>query len=181
MVNKITKNKLKNITKSKILWLLLTLFIFAALIFLVWMRFEKIRGNSEDILSAKLDTALFKVQVKEVEDFKLNYNKYLPNFQKIDQFIVSVQNPLDFIEFLEGLAFDNGLSISMSPFYGAKKAELGITSAQLSVAGGFSDILQFLKELEDSRYLVSIQDLAIEYDERAKRNRANITINILTN
>lgn len=174
--------------KEVIILLLPVLLVFIILIFFIWLCFEKIKSGSDNLFSQKTQIALLESQANETESFKRKYNDYLPNLQKIDQIFVDPQNPLKFIEFLEQSASGANINLEISPLSFSKDGDLKILSLQLISKGSFSEILGFLKKIEDGPYLLSIQNLAItsfktsKSDDKVlvKTTQANFSIKILT-
>lgn len=135
-------------------------------IFFVFPFFKKIKTNSDDLFSKKQSIAIFKNQATEVENFKKKYEEYKPNLEKTDRLFVDLENPVDFIEFLEKTASDSGIEseISLSPYSLKQEDEFSITF-QFFSSGNFLKILEFTKALESGPYLIQIKNLTIKNSE----------------
>lgn len=150
---------------------LITLFLF---VFLVFPFFKNIKNNSDNLFSKKQSIAIFKNQATEVENFKKKYDEYRPNLERIDQLFIDLENPVDFIEFLEKTASSSGIEseISLSPYSLKQEDEFSITF-QFFSSGNFLKILEFTKALESGPYLIEIKNLIIKNSETESTSENN--------
>lgn len=86
------------------------------------------------------------------------------NFSKLANVLVDSQMPLDFIDYLEGAAFDSGIKINFSPSVTHREPDEEWPSLgfQIDADGGIGDILRFVKKIETGPYLVSIEGFNIK-------------------
>jgi len=168
METKIEQINVKKEKRESIFPLILAVIIFCFLIFLIFLCFEKIKQDSQDIFFAKSAIALLKIREKEIEKFIIEYQNYLPNFQRIDQEIVDLKAPLGFIEFIEDAAVSAGVDLVISPLTFPKESQSKIASVQVLAKGDFLDILAFLEKLESGSYLISMNNLSFEYISASK-------------
>ena len=136
--------------------------------FFIWLLLRGIEKNSKDLISSKNDIFTLAARTNETENFKKNYGNYEPNFKKIDQLFIDPNNPVDFIKFLESTAYNFQITsqISLRPsFQNAQQGTGGIIKNfiifQLSSRGNFSDVLNFVKKIENGPYLIEIENLTI--------------------
>jgi len=152
-------------TNTKIYTTLFVLILISLLsvMFLIWPLFEDIKKSSENLILTKDNIAVLKEQALKTENFENNYPIYGPNLQKIDQMFVDLNNPVDFIEFLEttaaGLQATSQISLPRSS---PKQTNQNFIIFQFSSKGSFSNILSFIKEVESGPYLIELENLTIQ-------------------
>ncbi|MDD4989798.1 MAG: hypothetical protein PHW31_00610 [Candidatus Pacebacteria bacterium] len=115
-------------------------------------------------LAAQKDTlALIEGQIAALEEFQKNNSAYQTNVQKIGAGFVSEEAPIEFIEFLESEARKQSLDIIVSSVKEAsEKNSLRVTTIfQIAVGGPFPKCLTFLKRLEESPWLIKIDQANI--------------------
>lgn len=151
-------------SKNKI-YITLIIFALIALILVVFFVFpilKKIRTISEEIISAKNNTATLGVQAKEIENFKKNYLLYKPNLEKMEQLFINEKDSVNFIKFLEKTASDLGITSKISFLPSSDEEKKDFITFQFFSNGDFSKILNFLEKIETGPYLVEIDDLTIK-------------------
>lgn len=165
-----------------------TLAIFALLslfliVFFVWPLIKQIKTDSENLVSDKNSMLALSAQIKEIENFKKNYESYKPELEKIDQLFVDSNNPVEFIEFLEETAYDSSITSQISLPSSSSNSQQFII-LQFSSKGSFSGILNFAKKIETGPYLVEIENLTIQRPsldiKDAKANNATFAIKVFT-
>lgn len=145
-------------------YIILSIFVLVSLalvVFFVYPLLREIEKNSSDLVSAKDSIIALKAQANEVESFKKNYEGYKPSLDKMDRLFIDPKNPVDFIEFIENTAYNSGVTsqISIAP---SSADEQQYVALQLSSEGSFSDILNFVKNIEKGPYLIEIENLTIQ-------------------
>lgn len=170
--------------KSALVYLILIAFIFVILVFSIWFCFEKIKKSSLDVVAAIGGIKSSEIQAAQIKDFQSKYGDYVANLQKIDRSIVDPQNPLDFIEFLEDSALEESVDLNIYPISFPKVSGAKIASVQLSVEGSFINMINFLEKIENSYYLISMQDLTLESARSTSKSeleniRASVSMDIL--
>jgi hypothetical protein len=82
-------------------FVLISLFL---VVFCIFPLLNEIKNSSKVLISLKDNVLTLTSQTVETDNFKRNYNAYMPNLEKIDQLFVDSNNPVDFIKFLEDTA-----------------------------------------------------------------------------
>jgi hypothetical protein len=152
-----TKNK---INLSIVVFLLLSLLL---ILFLISPLFSDIKKNSQELISQKKKIAILENEIRNVEEFKKDYQKIKPNLEEIETFFTNSEAPINFITFLENNSQDCGISIKIIPASLIRASEdpwpaIGFT---INTAGPFSNFLRFLEKLESSPYLIEVLNLNI--------------------
>lgn len=162
-----------NLTKKRIY---LTLVVFALLfgfsLRFLFVSFSGMKAASEGFAFQKKAQELFRLRVKDFENFKENYPLYREVLAKIDKSFVSSGAPVGFIGFLEELASSSNLAMDVEPLnLGKTEGELWPPIGfRILPKGSFPDFLRFLEKLERSPWLVEIFQLNLErVDEDKKR------------
>lgn len=165
--------KIKN--KIYIIIVFFGLIVLSLIVFFIFPSFKKIKKNSDDLFSKKQSISVLKNQVAQVENFKKIYNEYRPSLEKTDQLFIDLENPVNFIKFLEKTASDSGIEseISLSP-YSLKEEESSITF-QFFSTDDFLKILKFTKAIESGPYLVEIKNLIIKNSETESASKNNLS------
>lgn len=146
------------------------IFIFFALIFLfaaVFPLFGAIKNNSQELLEQKKIIADRNAQEKNLEEFKQFSAFFDENLKKVENLFIDYNLPVQFIRFLEDNARIGNLLITIVPSAGGSLEEnkWSFLSFQVTVFGSFADFLKFLEKLENSLYLVQVQNLNISMDK----------------
>jgi len=151
------KNK---INLSITAFIILTILI---VVFLVYPIFLEIKKGSEDIISQKQKLAEFEAKTKNLEKFKRNFPEIKTNLEKINAIFIDSEVPVDFISFLENISRNCKVQLNISSDLPQKlKGDpWSSLSMQITSAGSFPNFLKFLEKLEQSIYLVEIQNLNI--------------------
>jgi hypothetical protein len=162
---------MKENNKIYVILLIFAIIILLLSIFLVWPLLKDIEKNSNDLISAKNNIISLSVQTKATENFKINYENYKSNLDKIEQMFVDSSNPVNFIEFLEDVAYNYQVipQINLS-----STDSQGFISLQVSSKGEFLKVLNFIKKIEVGPYLVEVQNLTIKNSNESKDEQINI-------
>ena len=140
--------------------------------------FNAVVEKSIVLASDKGKIASLKGKFNDIQNFKNNYDTYKPNLDKIDQLYIDSQNPVDFIEFVENAAAKDNLNLEMLPPSFSTTGSLTAADFQLSFIGEIPQIVEFLKIIENSPYLVKIKELDIKTDKNigsAKKQQTSQT------
>ena len=127
--------------------------------------------TTKDLSSRKAVLKILENQITALQDFQNNSLAYQQNIQKLDSSFVSDEAPVEFIEFLEKLANNQGLEIALSSVKDAseKKGNRLTTAFQATIVGDYSAVLVFLKKIEQSPWLIKIDQVDINrIEEKAK-------------
>lgn len=174
------KSKEKIILFSLIFGIVILLLI----CFLIYPLVQGIKRNSQDLVRAKEELTLFQTKLQEVEQTRESYNKLKSDLDKIDNFFVDCEVPIDFIKFLEKTASDAGLSIDISPvsLKIGEAASWNSIGFSLILIGSFPDFSKFLEKIETAPYLLEVQGLGVKRYEISPSNiKADLTIKVYTN
>ena len=150
----------KKITISTVFFLVLSILL---IVFLIYPLFLEIKKNSQDFLSQKQKLIALEEKVENLEKFKIVFPEISPTLEKIDNLFIDPEVPVDFIRFLEKTSQDSQISLKISPAPPLKieKDPWPSLSFQLSLAGSFPNLSNFLEKLKSSFYLIEIQNLTI--------------------
>ncbi len=135
---------------------------------LLYLVLGAIQQGSLDVAAEKQEVVSMQLQDKQVSDFKAKYQGYKENLDKAGQLFVDAENPVDFIQFLEGVAVNTNVNADIT-VGGAKTldaAQKPITF-QIDITGSFRGILQFSQQLEMSPYLVNVTNVTIRKIEKS--------------
>ncbi len=132
-------------------------------VFVVSPFLGKIKNNSQELISQKQAFAKLEIKIENLKQFKVLYQNLKPSLAKIDILFVDKDVPVNFIEFLEESARHSQVSaeISLFPLKEIKEDPWDSFRFQIAATGSFPDFLKFLEKLENSYYLVEIQNLNI--------------------
>lgn len=143
--------------------LIFTIITLVLIVFFIYPLFQKIKRNSEDLISAKKELISLQAKIENLEKLKELYLTLQPGLEKIDALFIDPKAPIDFIKFLEKIGGDSGVLIDIS-YIGVRKIEtdpwpsLGF---QIALTGPFPNCLKFLERIETSPYLIEVQNLDI--------------------
>ncbi|MFH1401471.1 MAG: hypothetical protein ABIG40_00705 [Parcubacteria group bacterium] len=157
---------------------------FALLIFLVvFPLFSMIKKNAGDLIDSKKETVSLASEIENLGKLTKRYQECQPDFNKIDSLFVDSEIPIDFIRFLEKLAADSGVFVKISLGSGAadsKNQEQPWPSLyfQLSSESPLLNLSRFLEKLENSPYLIEIQNLSVSKVGEQKSTK-NVSANFL--
>ncbi len=120
--------------------------------------------TSKELAGQKDTLALIEGQISALEEFQKNNSVYQTNVKKVDASFISEEAPIKFIEFLENEAKKQGLDIIISSVKEAsEKKSLRVTTIfQMAIGGPFPKCLAFLKRLEESPWLIKIDQANID-------------------
>ncbi len=176
-------------TYSKKIYIISAVFITITVIlivFFVYPLFKTIKNNSEELITVKKNLIFFQNQIRELERFNNNYQKYEPNLKIIDELFIDSQTPLEFIKFLERTASNSGISLEILSISIPQKQENSNlwpnTTFELALRGDFSGLLKFLEKLEAGSYLIESESLtARKLKQRELRENKFSSEDIKTN
>lgn len=148
---------------------------------LIWPLVKSIKKDSNEFIETKKEIILSKRKNKELEQLKNFYQKLEPDLEKVWQVFVDPEVPIDLIKFWEEKARDLELSISISPT-SPKTTEADFWSSfgfQMSLSGSSNNFLKFLEKIENSFYLIEVQNLSVKKIGEEKVD-AILAIKVLT-
>jgi len=132
-----------------------------SVVFLLRPLFLEIKKMSQEIVSQKQALVSFAAEIKNLEDFKKIYPTISPNLEKIDNLFINPELPIGFIGFLEESAEQSQLAVKISPLP-ARKIEKELwpfLTFRIKATAPFPKFLRFLEKIENSPYLIEIQNL----------------------
>ncbi|MBM3257652.1 MAG: hypothetical protein FJZ05_00315 [Candidatus Nealsonbacteria bacterium] len=150
----------KKINLTLIIICLLTVLIIA---FVIAPLFKSIRDKSEEIAVQKQKAVLLEsegLNLKENEVFQESSQQFI---QEVNKLFIDSEVPLEFVNFLENTSKKCQLIIDILPNFETKRENDSwpYSVFQLVSSGSFSDFLNFLEKLENSPYLIDIQNINI--------------------
>lgn len=153
-------------TPAKKIYIILGVWIIFAIIFVFFVIspiLNGIRSNKDALLSSKKEIASINAELGNLQTVRKQYEEYSPNLEKIDSLLVNSEVPIDFIRFLEKLASGCGVSVRISSGRDQSAESQRWTSLyyQLHIEGSYLKFSRFLDKLENSDYLIEVQDMNI--------------------
>lgn len=103
-------------------------------------------------------------RIKQIEAFNEFSKTQGGNLAKIDSLFIDARSPKDIFDFLENSAKNTGVKLeisSSSDVFSMAKVAWPSFNFQMTLTGGFSSILKFVKSIETGKYLVSASNLSI--------------------
>lgn len=134
----------------------------------IYPLFKDIKNSSEEFALARQEQALFLERKKAIENMKAILEGHRENLEKMEDLLIDPENPLEFINSLEGEAAKANveLKISSLSFF---KGDQGLWPSflfRLTTVGSFPDFLRFMERLESAPYLIQVSDLGIKVDQK---------------
>jgi hypothetical protein len=170
------KNKINlSIAIIVVLFILTTVFVISPL-------YGGIKKNFQELVSQKESLALLEVKINSLEKFKILYKELEEILKQIDNLFVDPEVPVEFISFLEKRAEESQLEIKISPTSAAKtpKDPWSYLAFQINSTGYFPNFLSFLEKMENSPYLIEIQNLNIGRIDEEGNVRSTFSIKVYT-
>lgn len=162
------------IIKNKInIFILVFSLVTVALIFILTGPFlNNIKESSKKFSEQKIQISLIEKRIENVEKFKKTYKEKESNFKQIESLFVNEFVPIDFIDFIEKTADGLGLlyEISPDPIVKNEKNKWSSLVFKIKLTGSFSNFMKFLEKIENSPYLIKIQDFNITSQAEGKAN-----------
>ena len=170
--------------KNKILLAILISLIIDLLIILLLVipAFEAIKQASSEFLYYKKKLALIKGEVANFQDFEAHHQLYLQNLQEMDaliqnQLFIDKEVPLELVSFCEEEASRENLQFEITPLRVSSQKEeapFDFLTIRIKLEGEFPNLVRFLKRLENSQWLVEVQQITILKQKTA--TEANLLI-----
>jgi len=130
---------------------------------------NEIRSISKEFQSIKENQNFLHLQINEIKKFNQALDSYKPAFRRADEIFIDPQAPIDFINFLEKKPQELNISLQTSSISLPQIQSESLTEITFDVIihGPFINFLKFLKTIENSHYLIVIEDIVIsEMTER---------------
>jgi hypothetical protein len=164
---------------------LLTIFIclnLFLLAFLIYPTLMEIKNGSHQILLDRGRMVVIDIQSKNFSSFQENYKGYQPNFEKVDQLFIDAKNPVKFIEFLEKISYESGVSSDIGLAYLQESEninDLPVTVFQVHARGDTNSTMRFISKLENSPYLLRISKFIMKKLGQGEDNSASLDTNFI--
>ncbi len=158
--------------KISITLIIFSISIISIIAFVIVPIFQKINDNAEKIISQKQKMALLEaedVNLKENESFQEQSKQLM---EQVDKLFVNLDIPLEFINFLEKTSEECQLKIEILPNF-EKKTEKGswpYSIFQITSTGSFSNFLNFVEKLNNSDYLIEMQNINVSKTGSSEAN-----------
>jgi len=132
------------------------------LLYFSFFLFSQIQQKSTQILEKKREILTIENRREAIEEFKNKEGE----IKRVEEAVFKKELPLPFVEFLEKISKDLGVSfeVSLQEFPTKKKVKT-IPIFQIDFSGEFPMVFYFLEKLEKGKFLVSVQKLMISQTE----------------
>lgn len=161
----LSRQKIKiNITVFSLVFIL-------AIIFGVGPAFSRLLDLSKNLSNQKEKLNFLEKQIEALENFQKSDLIYQQHINKLNSSFILAQAPIDFIEFLEKSASKNNLKASIASVSSVseKRGDRLTMVFQATFSGDFPDVFNFLKKIEQSPWLIKIDQVSISrVDEKDK-------------
>lgn len=154
-----------NLNKELILYILgVTAILAVMIVFLVIPLIKGIRSSSQDFVENRKKVVNLQREKRHYIALKQEYEDSKGKFEKINSLFVNSEVPVKFIEFLEESSVKANFPIEVSPGPGTQsKSDLWPTIFfKVAGSGSFTDFAKFLERVENSPFLVEVQDLNVD-------------------
>jgi len=133
-------------------------------VFLIYPLLKDIKSTSRQLVENKASLALMETENRQLDAFRGEYALYRENLEKINAIFVDQKNPIDAIKFLEKMAADYGISITINVSPSKNQPAAGATSAafQIYAKGQFTDIMAFVENVELGPYLIKVNSMNLK-------------------
>ena len=174
------------ITKRIYLTLIIfALFIILMIVFIVFPLFSEIKNNSKELIIQKEKFIDLEAKITNLEKFKVLYAELQRFLKEIDNLFVDSGVPVEFVGFLEKTSDQCQLKIETLSTSGKKmeKDSWPSLTFQITSLGSFPNFLKFLEKLENSPYLVEVQNISLnklmgDKDVVLAHVRANFSVKV---
>lgn len=145
-------------------------------VFVVYPTLKDIKKDSQWLVAEKSKFLTLSAQIDDLREFDVLYKDRGEMMKQIDDLFIDSEVPVDFINFLEKTGNQSGVSVDIAPFSVGKnsKGSWPFLNFQVTVSGSFSSLLIFLEKIENSPYLIEIQNLTISQSVEEKQTQGNV-------
>jgi len=171
------------ITNNNKTYIAISVFVASAIlmvIFLVFPAFQAISRASIDLSSQEKSLILFGERMNSLEGFKLVYNDL--KLVEVDNLFIDSEVPVEFIGFLEREAEETEVALEIAPASprDSRQDSWPSLTFQINANGSFPQFLQLLEKLENSPYLIEINNLNISEAEEVGNVKSVFSIKVYT-
>lgn len=130
---------------------------------IVFPLIQGIQENSKELSLQREKLATLTKQEQGLIGFKKAYQELEPDLKEAKQHFIDSEAPVDFLDFLENTASSSNISLEVSSaqYNPESEQQKAFFLFNMSTIGPFPQVLEFTEKLENSPYLVRIQDLMI--------------------
>lgn len=133
----------------------ISILIFGCLTYGSYFVFGLVKAESKKLTNQKIELAQIQEKRTKVFEASQEYEKLKETIEKLNSSILSKDEELKFIVFVENTAKQNSVNYDIN-ISGASDANMIF---QVSVSGRFENILNFIKQMENSPYYASIANV----------------------
>ncbi|MBA3047432.1 type II secretion system protein M [Patescibacteria group bacterium] len=132
--------------------------------FIVMPAINDIKKIKNEVEAERIDLEKKYIKGQSLKQLKENLQEIKPDLEKLNNVFVINEQELDFITTLENFAHENNVEqkINMDAFKNLDKSKaLQEIRLNLSLAGGFTELLNYLADLESSHYYITVNSLEV--------------------
>ena len=168
----------KFISKIQLLMLILAVLSILLTVFVIYPLFKNIKSKSQELIYQKEKLIILESTAINLRKLKVLYQDLDDILGKIDSLLINPEVPVKFISFLEKTSEECSIDSEILPGSVGKpeKYSWAPVNFQITVRSSSSNFLKFLEKLENSPYLINIQNLNINRTD--KEIGANLSIGV---
>lgn len=162
----------------------ISIFFFLILFILIFVLvisplLKDIQGKAKELSLQENKLITLQLKIDGLEQFKNIYKGLEGDLKKLDDLLVDLEVPVEFINFLEVEAkrLNLDFEISSANNYSDNTNSWSYIIFQSTINGNFSDLLKFLERIENSSYLIEIININIR-DAGNESIRASFSIKV---
>lgn len=169
---------MKNKNKIRLFLSFFIILNIVIVLFLLLPLFKNLKENSNNLINTRNEEFLFDGQINKLNEFKQNRDMYKNNFQKLEQILVDSKNPIYLIESIENMAKESNVLLDITLMSNLnKKLESDYWPSlflQINSLGDLANTMKFLAKLENSSYLISVQNLKLSKNESTAKLKSKL-------
>lgn len=145
------------------------------IIVFVWQGIQK---SSQELISIKKESISLEQQVEDLKNLQKKYGIYQQNLEKINNFFVDSTFPVEFIQFLKNSASDAQVSMEIPSSKEIAQPEPSL-SYNITLSSSFANLLKFIDKLENSPYLVEINNFNVRSLSQNPNNNLTASLELI--
>ena len=159
--------------------------VFAGIILAVFISvtlYAEIQSSSLDFILQRKALANLEANFENQKNLKNVFQDYKLNFEKIENFFIEPDAPIEFFEFLEARAEHCSLTIEISslPTKESKEKKIEHLILQMKMQGNEQNFMKFLDQIENSDYLIEVVNLNLKKADKEGSETMTILLTIKT-
>ena len=159
--------------------------IFAGIILAVFISFTlftEIQSSSQNFILQRKALANLEANFENQKNLKNVFQDYKLNFEKIENFFIEPDAPIEFFEFLEARAEHCSLTIEISslPAKESKEKKSKYLNLQMKMQGSQQNFMKFLEQIENSQYLIEVVSLNLKQADKENPETISALLTIKT-